>query len=549
MDRPGLTDVDAQELIEFGASAAPGSVGIHGLRMVLHRKVHWRFTKSNLALEKDRQYANVYPLIELMNSNAVFTIVRKAASVNASLDAHWKHQFRTAVDKKICPLFSEQVDDAMAYLFRKLVQDPTKKLDHQPWMVQPNEPMSVAAFNVYASHAARRKFDSGRHWEIILSAALVREISYENMCLAKYFAFGIEHEATVIMRRGIYAQVEVTVLPLSEHIAMPAIAPNTSMKLRVGDLIVAKDDMDEDISVPAPENAEMEGDTQVFSGYEYRAKVLAKETSKSFVVSLNLDKTDREANAKFKLNNRINIQLEMKRNNLPSSRQMQAIGIIANAETDRNLSKDDKTFSGYLRNFLLGEGAPDLRGTDVQSPIDAKYWGLPDSLQNAFYEYAYRIPFNKEQEAAWNSIFKSTSMMAQVQDLPGTGKPHLNVTVATCFALLGYNTVITAPKNKACEETIKGLAAEVAILYKKFPEERRRAKLCTSPLQMRTCRQSTSTSRRGGSQEALESTAATVETRRTRHHLHPIDDSSSMSKVRNPLAWKARHPRSITPIL
>lgn len=102
---------------------------------------------------------------------------------------------------------------------------------------------------------------------------------------------------------------------------MPTVAVNTKMKFRARDLIVEKDAIaDED--TPQNEDVEMAGDNQVYSGYKYRAKVLGKETTKALVISLFFDKRDKDLDTKFRINNRVNIQLEMKRNLLSSDRQL-----------------------------------------------------------------------------------------------------------------------------------------------------------------------------------------------------------------------------------
>ena len=358
LQTPSLSDEEAKKLMDFGASPVPGEVGINCLQFILQGKMHVRVTKANLKkVDREKRHANIQDIIKAMNSNAVCTLVRK------ELDAYWKHRVRICVDKKICPFFGEEVgeevDNAVGYAFKKFLDGPNRKLSHQSWMLKPRDPTSVAELKTYASHAARRKFDEGRHWEIILSAALIHEIEYENICLSKYFMFGIDHEAKVIPRSGQYVQLEVNVLRHSEQFAMPTVAVNTKMKLYTGDLIVEKDDMIDE-EAPQKEDVEMRGDNQVYSGYEYRAKVLGKETAKAFVISLFFDKRDKDADTKFRLNNCVTIRLEMKRNHLPSDRQLAAIGIIARADEDESLSAHEKTFARYLRRFMLGEGAPDL---------------------------------------------------------------------------------------------------------------------------------------------------------------------------------------------
>ena len=467
LQTPSLSDEEAKKLTDFGASPDPGEVGVNCLQFILQGKMHVRVTKANLKKEdREKQLADIQDVIKAMNSNAVFTLVRKAPSARKELDAYWKHKVRICVDKKICPFFNEEVDNAVGCAFRKFLDDPNRKLSHQSWMLKPSDPASVTKFKIYASHAARRKFDEGRHWEIILSTALIHEIEYENICLSKYFTFGIDHEAKVIRRSGQYVQLEVNVLRHSKQFAMPTVAVNTKMKLHIGDLIVEKDDM-VDEETPQKENVEMAGDNQVYSGYEYRAKALSKETTKAFVVSLFFDKRDKDAHAKLRLENHVKIQLEMKRNHLPSDRQLAAIGIIARADEDESLSAHEKTFARYLRRFMLGQGAPDL--SDAQCPIDKKANELTEEVRNAFNTWAYSVPLNEEQSEAWKSIFEGTSMFIQVQGPPGTGKTHLNVMSILCFALLGYRSVITAPTNKACEATMKALMEELASLCAVFP--------------------------------------------------------------------------------
>ena len=467
LQTPNLSDDQAEKLTAFGASPSPENVGINCLQFVLRGKMHAEFRKASLKKEdREKQLADAKDVLKAMNSNAVFTLVRKTSSVRKELDDYWKHRVRICVDKKICPFFNDEVSNTGGYAFKKFLDDPERKLSHQPWMANPSDLTSVAELKTYASHAARRKFDEGRHWEIILSAALMHEIEYENICLTKYFRFGIDHEAKVIRRSGQYVQLEVSVFRHSEQFAMPTLTVNTKMKLHTGKLIVEKDDM-VDEEAPRKEDVEMAGYSQVYSGYEYRAKVLSKETTKAFVVSLFFDKRDKDADAKFGLNNRVTIQLEMKRNHVPSDRQLAAIGLIARADKNESLSAHEKTFAQYLHRFMLGEGAPDL--IDAKSPIDEKSNELTEEVWNGFNDWAYSVSLNTEQSEAWTSIFLGTNMFTQVQGPPGTGKTRLNVMSILCFALLGYRTVITAPTNKACEATMKALISELAGLYTVFP--------------------------------------------------------------------------------
>jgi hypothetical protein len=103
---------------------------------------------------------------------------------------------------------------------------------------------------------------------------------------------------------------------------------------------------------------EMAGDNQIYKRSEYRAKVLGKETNRAFVISLFFDKRDKVAEAKFSLNSRVSIQLELKRNHLRSDRQLAAISSIARADKDESLSAYKKTSARNLLRFMLGEGAP-----------------------------------------------------------------------------------------------------------------------------------------------------------------------------------------------
>jgi hypothetical protein len=214
-------------------------------------------------------------------------------------------------------------------------------------MEKPRDLTSVSRFTTYASHAARRKFDDGRYWEIILSAALIHEVEHENICLSKYFTFGINHEAKIIRRSGQYVQLEVSVFRHNEQFPMPKVAVNTTIKLRTGDLIGERDcevaDKDGD------GDDEIAGDNQIYQGREYRAKVLGKETNGAFVISIFFDKRDKDAEAKFSLNSRVNIQLELKRNHLLSDRQLAAISSISRADKDESFIRLFMGTKGYKR--------------------------------------------------------------------------------------------------------------------------------------------------------------------------------------------------------
>jgi hypothetical protein len=187
LQTPGLSEEQAKKLTDFGASPVPEEVGIKCFQFILRGKMHAKFRTSSLKKEdRERQLADVQDILRALNSNAVFTLVRRGTSARKELDAYWKNLVRVCLDKKICPFFNEEVDKVVGYAFKKFLDDPERKLSHQPWMMKPSGPTGVAEFKTYASHAARRNFDEGRHWEIILSAALMHEIEYENMCLSTY---------------------------------------------------------------------------------------------------------------------------------------------------------------------------------------------------------------------------------------------------------------------------------------------------------------------------------------------------------------------------
>jgi hypothetical protein len=486
----GLSAADAQKLIQFGTINDPGERigGLHCLQMVLKGKVTFRYTQYNLSKkDKEAKIAAVEELVTALSSNPVLSIVRQTRTVFNEMDAFWKHRVRPCVNKRIFPFFSEEIDITVGFIFQSWKENPEKTLPHEPWMAKPSD-NSNEALKSYAVHVARKFFDTPQHWEIVLSVALVHEIAHENNAIATYFHWGIQHEAKVIHGRGGYGKLEVSVLQKTGDYAIPTVAVNSLMSIRPGEMIVeaaplatpatAATNPTGDIPMETETTGLAEaptGDTPMendgtYQGDEYRCKILDKETTKSFVCFMIINKDKLEISSRFMEGKMIKVELKMKRNNLPSSRQLEAIGIIAKARAE---NPDRQIWAEYLRDILLGHGAPDLSHSDAKSPAGAGWEYMLHTIgEETFTAYLSSRGMNDEQVAAFNNVMYEPGMINQVQGPPGCGKTALNAIMGTTYALLGHRTVMAAPTNKACEATVNALIDELNALAEHNPEAR-----------------------------------------------------------------------------
>jgi hypothetical protein len=200
---------------------------------------------------------------------------------------------------------------------------------------------------------------------------------------------------------------------------------------------------------------------------KWKAKSIAKDTTRDFVISLVVE-NNRERK-QFVLGAEYNVTLEMKRNYLPSKRQLAAIGMLASGKLGENTA-----YSNYLKCFILGDPLP-------ASPAEAPIKGLKDEDKEIFERYIATLKFNGPQQEFWNSVIKSPDNANILQGPPGCGKTFMDASVAVSLALVRTRTGVCCPTNKACEAIMDALVGELDKVYELDPKKKDTHKLIFFP--------------------------------------------------------------------
>lgn len=486
-ETPHITDNDVELLVLLGTNKQSEDwAGLSCLNFRVRGTFRHRYAGKTCGIKQE-----VIDLIEDLNDmTPIVTLVRMKGSPYREVDTYWMQRARTVAEKGVFPFFDGIISKTVGSQFESWTTTPDLALPRQPWMALPDKKHG-SNFQRYASRPAKRTFGQMAEWEARLSMALIRETEHDSAVIKKYFSWGIEHNATVVLVKGSYVQLEVQVERLLEY-SMPDVDAGSKFYLRPGlpidpskganmndaETSVALDDRDllqtetrpqtdmvddEPTGLPvadshAPDDEVM--DTE-YTGPVWKAHAMAKVTNKSFILSL---KAPREGLGHFPKGGMLKVQLQMERNSIPSTRQLIAIGRLAQKPTN-----ESSIYVKYLQRFLLGEGSP-FFPEDEKSPKDERWDGLSDEAKEVFATYVRTCGLNGPQKQAWTGAIEGSSMVSQIQGPPGTGKTFLDSAIALSFAMLGINTVVAAPSNKACDGIMKGLVGEMEKLTAIYPD-------------------------------------------------------------------------------
>ncbi|KAM3078360.1 hypothetical protein ACMFMG_006244 [Clarireedia jacksonii] len=352
---------------------------------------------------------------EGLNSGAAFiTLVRRANKRFNLIDDHWMKLMSQACEHGTWSFYKNHIGKVPGRLFQRWDKNPYAVVPRQEWMRMPGTAPDDLRF---ATHPAQRAYATPRDMEIAQSLSVIGEAMWEKHSLEAYFVFPVKHMARVLERKGSYIKLEILVEKLDD-IQMPVVSVGTSMKVKILPIVKEEGDQNPLVAPPTdvpnfpslPEKASAV-DREVHAkrnpndvppppgGWaadkEYRARCIDVDTNYDFVIGFEVaSKTEIKA---FKRNDYMEVSIHMKRNPIPGTRQLQAIG--------RLCANPDTPSKKMMQEYFMG------RGKHVQSMTidEACKPRLSDAQRNALQRFTDRLnlELNGPQKLAFQAIFNS----------------------------------------------------------------------------------------------------------------------------------------------
>ncbi|KAF7950740.1 uncharacterized protein EAE97_002292 [Botrytis byssoidea] len=409
LDTPGLTFDQAVELYKFGRGVLneksddnvneKAGAGFFALNFILKGRISPRRLRDGCTPNNDSEVRALKLQITLKKSNFVFTLVRNFGNFSDDLDAYWKHRVAVCSQQGLWLIFNGHVTETLGRRFKDWYTNPTKFLPHEPWMAEIPAERSENGIQRYVTHNARNNFGSMTEWEIVFSTAVIHDVAASIKLNEQYYHWDRTYEAIVRYVKNDYVQLGFDI-PSDGELPFPSITGGTRFLVRYGRCVTAEDSIadleNHKDKIEADETSKVEDDEassgttditnsqeiietnvpeqnkgeQVIYGssegkvavqdvvidginsIEWTAQVLVAEKNKQFVISFIMPHGKQR---KFHVGSKVDVQLKVLNNHLAMTRQLKAIGMIA-----ENKAKDD-TYGRILQRFILGEGMADVK--------------------------------------------------------------------------------------------------------------------------------------------------------------------------------------------
>ncbi|KAF7884703.1 uncharacterized protein EAF02_005039 [Botrytis sinoallii] len=473
LDIPGLTVKQAEELFTFGGGdlQAKGEDPASQKGCVLALKFTLKGRVSPPRMITNSRNSNNTRALELqrmLNKGPFnFTLVRRFGNYHDELDAYWTHRVRVCAQEGIWAIYNNILSTRLGQRFEAWIKNPAKALPHEPWMA-----VGTPAENEiqrYESHEARNNFESMAEWEIVLSAAVIHDIAASVKLNEQYYNWDRTYEAIVRYVKNDYVQLEFNI-PSRGELSFPSIGGGTRFLVRYGRCITAEDsnaelenDGDEIENGEISEEEEIEaspgaanitnsqegfetnlidnekGEQAIYNSsedkvavqdividginnVEWTAQVLVAKENKQFVISFIMPQGKKR---KFHVGSKVDVQLKVLNNHLATTRQLKAIGMIA-----ENKARDD-TYRRILQRFIIGEGMADVKD-DIEDHLlslkEITYNKLPLLNQKIYDQWLESCNLNRMQREAYDAVIEDVLPATIIQGQSGTA-PKLQAEV------------------------------------------------------------------------------------------------------------------------
>lgn len=505
LDTPGLTFDQAVELYKFGRGVLNeesddnvhemAKAGLFALNFTIKGRISPPRLRENCVPNNDSEVRALKFQRNLIKGSFVFTLVRKFGNFTGDLSAYWKHRVAVCSQQGLWPIFNGHVTETLGRRFKDWYTNPTKFLPHEYWMAEAFAERSENRIQRYATHNARNNFGSMAEWEIVYSAAVIHDVTASIKLTEQYYNWDRTYEAIVRYAKNDYVQLEFDI-PSRGELSFPSISGGTRFLVRYGRCITAKDSNAElgnyKDEIEDGENSEVadneassattnitnsqeiietnaadrkEGEQAIYGSGEYKvafqnvvvdginniewtAQVLVAEKNKQFVISFIMSQGKRR---KFHVGSKVDVQLKVLHNHLATTRQLKAIGMIA-----ENKARDD-TYGRILQRVILGEGMADVKD-DIEDHLlslkEIAYAKLPLLSQKIYDQWIESCGLSPLQREAYDAVIEDALPATIIQGPSGTGKSLTSVVTCVGIAQLGYKVLYATPTNAAAETAL-----------------------------------------------------------------------------------------------
>ncbi|TGO11979.1 hypothetical protein BTUL_0097g00310 [Botrytis tulipae] len=516
LDTPGLTFDQAVELYKFGRGVLnekaddnvneKARAGFFALNFTIKGRISPPRLRDDCVPNNDSEVRALEFQRILKKGNFVFTLVRKFGNFRDELDAYWKHRVAVCSQQGLWPIFNGHVTETLGRRFKDWYTNPTKFLPHEPWMAEAPAERSENGIQRYVTHNARNNFGSMTEWEIVFSAAVIHDVAASIKLNEQYYNWDRTYEAIVRYAKNDYVQLEFDI-PSLEELSFPPINGGTQFLVRYGRCITAedsnaelenyKDKIEDDETSKVADDEASSGTTdiansqeiietnvadkkkgeQVICGssegkvaaqdvvidgnnsIEWTAQVLVAEKNKQFVISFIMPHGKKR---KFHVGSKVDVQLKVLNNHLAITRQLKAIGMIA-----ENKAKED-TYGRILQRFILGEGMADVKD-DIEDHLlslkEIAYTKLPLLSQKIYDQWLESCNLNPMQREAYDAVIEDALPATIIQGQSGTGKSLTSAVTCVGIAQLGYKVLYATPTIAAAETALSSIFSATQKLF------------------------------------------------------------------------------------
>ncbi|KAF7951773.1 hypothetical protein EAE96_007071 [Botrytis aclada] len=517
LDTPGLTFDQAVELYKFGRGVLDGKAdenvdekaraGFFALNFTIKGRISPPRLRDNCVPKSDSGVEALRFQKILKKGNFVFTLVRKFGNFGHELDAYWKHRVADCSQQGLWPIFNGHVTEIIGRRFKDWYTNPTKFLPHEPWMAETSTEKNDNRLQNYATHDARNSFGSMAEWEIVLSAAVIHDAVALVKLNEQYYNWDRTYEAIVRYVKNDYVQLEFDIASRG-GLPFPSINAGARFLVRYGGCITAEDsntelENDEDEiedgrTSEEKENEAFLGATNITSGQEssetnlidsergeqamygysedevavqdvlidgikiveWTAQVLVAKMNRQFIISFIMPEGKRR---KFRVGSKANVQLKVLSNHLATTRQLQAIGMIAETK-----AKDD-TYGRILQRVVLGEGMADVQddiGDHLLSLKEITYNKLPLLNQKVYDQWLENCDLNPIQREAYDAVIEDDLPVTIIQGQSGPGTSLASAVTCVGIAQLGYKVPYATPTNAGVDTALSSIFHATQKLFK-----------------------------------------------------------------------------------
>ncbi|KAF7912558.1 uncharacterized protein EAF01_001579 [Botrytis porri] len=193
---------------------------------------------------------------------------------------------------------------------------------------------------------------------------------------------------------------------------------------------------------------------------EWTAHILVAKINRQFVISFVMPVGKKR---KFHPGSKVNVQLKVLNNRLATTRQLKAIGMIA-----ENKAKDD-IYGRILQRFILGEGMADIKD-DIEDHLlslkEITYNQLPLLNQKVYDQWLENCNLDRMQREAYDAVIEVVLPVKIIQGQSGTGKSFTTALTYIRKAQLGYKVLYATPTNAAAETALLSIFMATQKLFR-----------------------------------------------------------------------------------